>query len=184
MDRAVEGLIDHGVWGLILVAFMEASFFPVPPDLLLIPLTLLSPLKGLWYALLCTLSSTLGALFGRWIGLRLGRPILERFGSARQIEVVERWFRTYGGWAVAFAGLTPIPFKLFTIAAGVFEVRLRPVIAGSLLGRGLRFFFEVAVILMMGERAVEYLSRYSGWITFIGGILLIGWLFVRRRRRR
>ncbi len=180
----VDSFADHGMWGLIIVAFMEASFFPVPPDLILIPLTLINPVEGLWYALLCTLFSTLGALFGRWIGLKVGRPVLERFGSSKQIETVKRWFHSYGGWAVAFAGLTPIPFKVFTIASGVFGVRLRPVILGSLVGRGLRFFFEVFAIITMGDNAVEYLRQYSGWITFIGGVLLIIWLFFRRKAHR
>ncbi len=183
LNTVIDFFFEYGVWGLALVAFIEASFFPIPPDIFLIPLALAKPIMGFWYALICTLSSTLGAVFGRWIGLKVGRPFLNKLGSEGQIKTVESWFRNYGGWAVAFAGLTPIPFKLFTIASGVFEVHLRQLIIGSLLGRSLRFFFEVAVIVLMGEQAVEYLSQYSGPITFIGGLILIAWFFIRRLRR-
>ncbi|HHV62966.1 MAG TPA: DedA family protein [Firmicutes bacterium] len=182
LNTIVEGLASYGIWGLVVVAFIEASFFPVPPDILLIPLALIDPLKALWYALLCTLASTAGGVFGQWIGLKAGRPLLEHFASQRHIHLVEKWFKRYGGLAVAFAALTPIPYKVFTIAAGVFKVGVRPVIWGSLLGRGLRFFFEAGMILLMGKHAVDYLARYSGPITFMAGVILVAWLVIRQRR--
>lgn len=179
----LEMLTRYGVWGLVVVAFAEASFFPVPPDTLLIPLALVRPSQALFYALLTTLFSTAGGLFGRWIGLKAGRPLLERFASAKTIRDLEGWFRHYGGWAVAFAALTPIPYKAFTLASGVFGVAVPPVLWGSLAGRGLRFFFEAIMVMLLGEQALDFLARYTGPVTLVGGLALVGWLVLRRRQR-
>lgn len=183
MEPLAQMLTYYGVWGLVAVAFAEASFFPIPPDALLIPLALINPSQALTYALLTTLFSTAGGLFGRWIGLRAGRPLLERFASAKRIREIEGWFSRYGGWAVAFAALTPIPYKAFTIASGVFGVAVQPVLWGSLAGRGLRFFFEAIVIIVLGDRAVDFLARYTGPVTLVAGLALVAWLLLRRRRR-
>jgi membrane protein YqaA with SNARE-associated domain len=183
MPPAAEWLGQYGLWGLALVAFIEAIFFPVPPDVLLIPMAVVSPSQGLLYALITTLSSTAGGLVGRWLGMKAGRPLLARFASARAIRQVEAWFAQYGGWAVAFAALTPVPYKVFTIASGVFGVGLLPVLWGSLGGRGARFFFEAVVIMALGNEAVELLGRYSGPITLGAGLLVVLWLLLRHRRK-
>lgn len=184
MDELVNLLIEYGVVGLAVVAFAEAFFFPVPPDALLVPLTLMAPERGFWYALSCTFASTAGALFGHFLGKQAGRPLLMRFAKKR-LTRVEDLFRQYGGWAVAFAALTPVPFKIFTIAAGVFLVRRRIVFVSSLLGRGIRFLFEVLVVDFMGSTAVAFLKDYLGPITFGIGVLLIGWAgWCAWRRRR
>ncbi|MBC7347000.1 MAG: DedA family protein [Clostridia bacterium] len=183
MEQLMDLLTGYGVWGLAVVAFVEASFFPVPPDVLLIPLALMQPSLALVYAVVTTLSSTAGGLFGRWIGLKAGRPLLARFASGKRIQEVETWFERYGGWAVAFAALTPVPYKVFTIAAGVFRVPVLPVLWGSLGGRAVRFFFEALVIMFLGEKALDFLARYTGPLTLAGGLLLVAWLVWRRRRR-
>ncbi|MDH7577473.1 MAG: VTT domain-containing protein [Bacillota bacterium] len=174
MNELADLLLEYGAAGLIVVAFAEASFFPVPPDALLIPLVLVEPRRGIWYAFLCTVASAGGGLFGHFLGKRAGRPLLERLSRGRRLDRIEDLFQKYGGWAVAFAALTPIPYKVFTIAAGVFLVRRRVVFVSSLLGRGLRFFFEALLVDLMGPAAVNFLKRYSEPVTFGLGVLLLG----------
>src|SRR3989338_4669918 len=113
--------LPFGEAGLFAVAFMESSFFPIPPDLLLIPLVLLNPQLGLWYALVCTIGSVLGAVLGYYIGIKGGRPILIRLAGKEKTDKTARYFRKYGDWAIGIAAFTPIPYKVFTIAAGVFR---------------------------------------------------------------
>lgn len=181
---AQGALAAYGVWGLVLVAFTEAICFPIPPDAILLPLALTSPQRALWYALICTLASTAGGLVGRQLGLLLGRPLLARLATATQIDRVDGWFQRYGGWAVGLAALTPIPYKVFTIAAGVFYMGLGPVLWGSLLGRGVRFFLEGGVVLLLGSAAPYYLNRYLGPATLIlGTLVVLLWLVGRRLRR-
>ncbi len=188
MDDLVEFLLQYGLAGLLVVAFVEASFFPVPPDALLIPLVLLKPGRGLWYAFLCTLASAAGGLFGHFLGKLAGRPLLEHYVQGRRLARIEDLFQKYGGWAVAFAALTPVPYKVFTIAAGVFLVRRRIVFVSSLLGRGVRFFFEALVVDLMGPAAVALLKKYSGPVTFGLGVLLVGaavwYTWYRQKRSR
>ncbi len=174
MNGFIEFLLQYGLTGLILVAFAEASFFPIPPDTLLVPLVLVEPGRGFWYAFVCTIASAAGSLFGHFLGKQAGRPLLERFVQGSRLARVEDLFQKYGGWAVAFSALTPVPYKVFTVAAGVFFVKPRVVFVGSLLGRGLRFFFETLVVDIMGPTAVAFLKNYSGPATFGLGVLLIG----------
>ncbi|MBE0466208.1 MAG: DedA family protein, partial [Candidatus Desulforudis sp.] len=158
-------LAEYGIWGLIVLTFAEASFLPVFPEVLLIPMSLFNPTLAPLYALAATLSSTAGGLFGRWLGLKAGRPLLERFVSAGRIKNVEHWFQRYGGWAVGLAALTPVPYKVFTIASGVFGVPVRLVFWGSLLGRGIRFSLQAFAIFFLGEDAEDFLTRHTEELT-------------------
>ncbi len=173
LEQLTHFFLAYGVFGLVVVAFAEASFFPVPPDALLIPLVLADPAAAPFYAALCTLSSSLGGLFGYYIGKAAGRPLLERLARGRRLRQLEELFHQYGGWAVAFAALTPVPYKLFTIAAGVFLARRRAVLLGSLLGRGCRFFFEVLVLELAGPPALAFLRREVDLVTLGLGLLLV-----------
>ncbi|NPV54117.1 MAG: phosphatase PAP2 family protein [Firmicutes bacterium] len=170
----------YGILGLSVVAFAEASFFPVPPDVVLIPLCLMSPGLALWYAFLCTVFSTLGGVFGHVIGGAAGRPLLERLAGTTRTRQTEGLFARYGGWAILIAALTPIPYKVFTIASGVFRVSKVTLVWASLLGRGMRFFLEAAVIMIMGPAATQFLARYSGIITIgIAVALIVGYILSR-----
>lgn len=173
-------LAAYGLWGLIALTFAEASFLPVFPEVLFIPMVLINPSLGPFCALVATLSSTSGGLFGRWIGLKAGRPLLERLAPGRKARLIEDWFQRYGGWAVGLAALTPAPYKFFTIASGVFGVAARPVILGSLFGRGARFFAEALVIMLVGEPAEELLARYADELLLAGGLLLLAWVMWRQ----
>jgi undecaprenyl-diphosphatase len=186
LGEATRVLAQFGVGGLIITAFAEASFFPIPPDVILIPLCLLQPSQGFGYAFLTTLFSALGGLFGTFVGLRFGRPLLRRFASPERIHQVEKLFNRYGGWAVALAAITPIPYKVFTIAAGVFNVSPWVVLTASLGGRGLRFFLEAGAIYLWGEQATALLEKYFGPITVGIGVILVvaAFLFSRHPRHQ
>lgn len=171
----------YGLWGLLVLAFAESSFFPIPPDLLLIPLCLSSPAKALIYALLCTLASVAGGYLGYVLGKVIGQPLLYRFASARTVEKVESMFTRYGAWAMFLAGLTPIPYKVFTISAGIFAMRVPPFMLASLLGRGLRFFTEAILIMAIGEQAVRFISNNFEWLTMLMALLIIlGYMLYKR----
>lgn len=159
------------VW-LAAVSFAESSFFPVPPDVLLGPMALARPRRAWWLALLTTVASVAGALVGYAIGAglyhALALPLIEAYGVAAEYRQVAAWFATYGGWAVFLAGLTPIPYKVFTIAAGSLAMPLLPFVLASLAGRGLRFFGLAAVAYLGGERLFYALERWSPALFWAG----------------
>lgn len=165
INKMVDLLIQYGALGLFVVSFAESSFFPIPPDLILIPLSIINHRLALIYAALTTLSSVLGGLFGYYIGAKAGRPILKKLFSEERISKVKGYFDKYGGWAVAIAGLTPIPYKIFTISSGVFRIRKSVFVNASIIGRGIRFFAEGIIIYMMGDKAQEIISEYFDVLT-------------------
>jgi len=175
--------LKHGVLGLASVAFAEALFFPAPPDLILVPLCVLRPDLALWYALVCTVASALGGLcahgFGAWAGRRLiGRWVPE--GVSSRIEAL---FDRYGGWAVAFAGLTPLPYKAFAICSGAFGMKRTRMAAASLAGRGVRFFGEALLIMALGSSGLAVIQESFGEITVIAsGVIVAVWLVGRHAR--
>jgi membrane protein YqaA with SNARE-associated domain len=179
-------LLDYGVWGLILVSFADSSFFPIPPDVLLIPLAIANPENALLYALYTTVASVIGALFGWWIGKKLGRPILVYLFSEERIQKVEEYFMKYGPMALLIAGLTPVPYKIFTIFSGVSGVKIRVLVIWSIIGRGIRFFLEGAIILALGAKAKPFIEENFTMLTLTaGGILLLAYiiyLVIRKKK--
>ncbi len=173
----------HASWVLFLLAFAEASFFPVPPDLLLLLLCLSLPERSFRYALICTSGSVLGGAFGFFIGLKfwsIAEGILYRYIEPATFQQVREYFLQYQGWAVAVAGFTPIPYKVFTIAAGFFRVNFWIFLTASLLSRGARFFAEAAILYFFGQRAKVFIERYFNLVTIaVVLILLIGYLLLR-----
>ncbi|BCB02067.1 YqaA family protein [Bacillus sp. KH172YL63] len=180
-------LLDYGVWGLILVSFADSSFFPIPPDVLLIPLAIANPEGALLYALYTTVASVIGALFGWLIGKKLGRPILVRLFSEERIQKVEEYFTKYGPMALLIAGLTPIPYKIFTIFAGVSGVKIRVLVIWSIIGRGIRFFLEAAIILTLGAKAKPFIEENFTFLTLAaGGVLIViylVYLFIKKKKQ-
>ncbi|MEK4027092.1 YqaA family protein [Pseudobacillus sp. FSL P4-0506] len=173
-----EWLLEYGLLGLILVAFTESSFFPIPPDVILLPLALADPDRALLFALYTTIASVLGALLGWLIGRKLGRPILLKFVSEELILKVEDLFKRYGPLAILIAGFTPIPYKVFTIFAGVAKIRIRVLLIWSLIGRGLRFFLEGLIIFWLGEQAKPFIEENFTMLTIAGGLLIVIIFFI------
>lgn len=172
-------------WALLALAFAEASFFPVPPDTLQIALSLLTPQASLGYAALSTVGSVLGGAFGYLLGWKGGRPILDRLVAEEKIRLVEDYYERYSVWAIAIAGFTPIPYKLFTISAGVFTITFRTFILVSLISRGARFFLVGILLYQFGEPIQNLLARYFNLASLIFAVLLIGgFLAIHQLARR
>lgn len=174
--------LPYGPWGLFIVAFMESSFFPVPPDLLLIILSLADPNKALWLAVIATIGSVLGGMFGYLIGYVGEKTLLERFVSKEKIARVHNMFDRYGGWAIFIAAFTPIPYKIFTIAAGVFYINFKRFVIASIFGRGMRFFIEAIFIFYFGSRFIGFLDKNFNLISLITIPIIIIYLIYRYKK--
>lgn len=149
-----------GVPGLALNSFIESFFLVPPPDFLLIAMDLAKPEKALYYALVCTIASILGGIVGYLIGLIGGRPVFNWIfrKNPEQFEHVEKMYNEYGSFAVFFAGFTPIPYKVFTIASGILKMNFFKFCIASFFGRGARFFLVSFVLMMFGETIKQYLE--------------------------
>jgi membrane protein YqaA with SNARE-associated domain len=170
----------YGGVALFLNAVAESSFFPLPPDVLLIALSILRPPLSFVYAAICSVGSVLGGVLGYFLGLKGGRPLLRRFISEERIRFVERYYQKYDIWAVGIAGFSPIPYKAFTISAGVFVLDLKRFILISLVSRSGRVFLVGFVIFLFGEMAKTFLTKYIDTfsIAFVA-LLILGFLAVR-----
>lgn len=168
-----EWLLEYGLWGLIIVSFADSSFFPIPPDVLLIPMGIANPDRAIYYAFLTTVASVLGALLGWIIGKKLGRPVLTYFFKEDKIQKVEYYFSKYGPMAILVAALTPVPYKIFTIFAGISNVRISTLVIWSIIGRGARFFAEALLIVYLGVQAKVFIDENFGLLTIIGGIAIV-----------
>jgi undecaprenyl-diphosphatase len=173
-----------GEAGLFIIAFVESSVFPIPPDIVLIPLVLFTPSLGLYYAAISTIGSVVGGIAGYYIGLKGGRPLARKLFSESKINRVESYFEKYGAWAVLIAAFTPIPYKVFTIASGIVKLDLKRFTVASIIGRGARFFAEAIVIMVWGEQLLQFLLEYFEIITLIIGAGIIGIAIMVRKMRK
>jgi membrane protein YqaA with SNARE-associated domain len=185
----MSGLVDwvvgwaqspSGTTALFLIALAESSFFPIPPDILLIAMALISPEKAFFLAFVCSAGSLLGGIVGYLIGWVGGRPLLHRLFKEEKINTVKRAFEKYEVGAIAVAGFTPIPYKVFTLSAGTFEIPFRPFVVVSALSRSARFFLVGTFIYLWGERVKVLLEKYFNWFTLVFMALLIGGFAVVR----
>lgn len=161
-----------------LMSFAESSFFPIPPDTLMIPMSLVNTKISLLLALLTTVASVIGGVFGYFIGLKGGRPIVKKFISEEKLYQVKLLYQKYDVWAIVVAGFSPIPYKIFTIAAGLFELDLKRFMIASFIGRGGRFFLVGSLIYIFGDKINYFLKNYLE-IFIIGlTVLLIGGFIV------
>lgn len=176
----VESFADkpYGGVALFVLAFAESSFFPIPPDVLLIPLCLGDPSKAFWFAGICTVGSVLGGAFGYGLGYWGGRPLVRRMFRAEKVAAVERLYDKYNAWATGIAGLTPLPYKIFTVSGGAFAINFRVFLIASLISRGLRFFAVAALLYVFGEPIRTFIDDNLGWLSVAFVILLIAgfWL--------
>ena len=162
---------------LVAIAFIESSVFPIPPDVLLIALALSAPTRAFRFALWCTLGSVLGGLFGYFIGYALWSTfepfIVGPVFSREKFEAVTGMYKDNGELAVFIAAFTPIPYKVFTVAAGVAKLNLLGFTGASIVGRGGRFLLVAAVIRLAGPRAKELIDKYFDVVTIVTGLLLV-----------
>ena len=168
----------HALMALMAVAFAESSFFPIPPDILLIPMILARP-RGAWrLAALCTLASVAGGLLGYAIGYFLfdaiGRPILQYNHAMAGYEALKAGFAQWGVWIIIVKGMTPIPYKLVTIASGAVQFSLVSFIGASIISRSLRFFLVAALLWQFGDAAREFIERRLMMVTTLFAVALIG----------
>ena len=167
----------HAVWALVAVAFAESSFFPIPPDLLLIPMVLAQRARAWLLAGVCTVSSVAGGLFGYAIGYflfdALGGPLLELWGNEGKLATFERYRDEWGAWIVIAGGFTPLPYKLITIAGGAGKLDIGVFILCSLLARGLRFYIVAALLWQFGPPARAFIERHLGWMALAAVAILV-----------
>ncbi len=172
---------------LFCVAFAEASFFPIPPDVLLIPMILARPLRAWWLALACTVGSVIGGLFGYWIGAELlnqvAMPVVRFYHAEHAYAAFLAFYAKWGFWAILLKGLTPIPFKLVTIAAGAAHFDLGAFVLACIITRGGRFFlFEALPLRIFGDAARAFIERRLVLVTSavaaaaVGGVLALRFL--------
>ncbi len=173
----------HAPYYLSVLSFAESSFFPIPPDVMLAPMSIAKPKRAFYFAFITTLASVLGGILGYFIGLYFFEwiePVLHQLGYWDKFLTVKEWFVEWGFWAVFLAGLSPIPYKLFTVSAGVLSMALLPFIAASIVGRGARFFL-VAALMAYGGAKLE--AKLRPWIERIGwavvGLAAILYFFLR-----
>jgi len=153
---------------LALVAFIESSVFPIPPDVMIIPMVLADRRKAWLIAGICTIASVAGGLLGYVIGAfawdTIGQPLLEIYGKQDSFETFRLWFEKYGFMAVFGAGLTPFPYKVITIASGFSHINLAVFMTASVVSRGGRFFLEAALLRLMGDRAQALIEQHFALI--------------------
>jgi membrane protein YqaA with SNARE-associated domain len=170
----------YALAALFVFAFWESSFFPLPPDPLLIAMAVGKPQLALWFATVCTAASVLGAMLGYLIGLKGGRPIAEKLFKQERIDTASGLYQRYDAWAVGAAAVTPIPFKVFTISAGIARVNFKRFVLASVVGRGARFFAVGGAVFFFGPAIQEALDQYFEYFT-IGFLVLVVLGFVAVR---
>ncbi|MFY0661368.1 MAG: DedA family protein [Shimia sp.] len=173
-------LADHprALWALAIVSFAESSFFPIPPDVLMIPMILARPNRAWLIAVVALVSSVIGGLFGYAIGYfafeQIGEPILQSLGKADAVAEFSTRFNDFGFWAVLGAGVTPFPYKVITIMSGFTHMPLMTFMATSVLARGIRFFLVAALLRKFGEPVRDFIEQRLGLVATLFLILLFG----------
>jgi membrane protein YqaA with SNARE-associated domain len=189
LRRLYDGTISlaasrHATRALAAVSFIESSFFPIPPDVLLIPMVLADRRRAWSLALICTISSVLGGFLGYAIGYfafdAIGMPLLRFYGGIDQFEALRVLYEHWGAWLIIIKGATPIPFKLVTIASGAFHFDLLTFAVCAMISRGIRFFLIAGLLWRFGEPIRDFIERrltlvFSiGVAAVVGGFLLVG----------
>jgi membrane protein YqaA with SNARE-associated domain len=172
------------MWMMAAISFAESSFFPLPPDILMIPMILAQPRRAWWIATVCTVASVIGGFVGYAIGYFLfdavGRPVLEFYHAMGRYEALKTAFAQWGSWIIILKGLTPIPFKLVTIASGVAQFDLLAFTVACLVSRSLRFFLLAALLWRFGDPVREFIERRLMLVTSAIAAALVGGFLVLR----
>ena len=171
----------HALPALALASFLESSVFPIPPDLLMIPMIIATPSRAFMIAAVCLASSVAGGMFGYLIGLELydalGAPVLEFFGYETHFARFAESYNEYGAWAVLFAGVTPFPYKVITILSGATGLNFQVFVISSIIARGARFFIVAALLWRFGEPMREFIEAKLGLLFTLAVVLLVGSYF-------
>ncbi|WP_237155211.1 YqaA family protein [Oryzibacter oryziterrae] len=177
----------RALWWLALVSFAESSFFPIPPDVILVPMVLARRDRAFLYALVCTLASVAGGILGYFIGLWLydsvGLWLIQLYGYGQKMDSFRATFADYGVWIILIKGLTPIPFKLVTIASGFAAFNFPLFILLCAITRGFRFFVEAALLRMFGEPVRDFIEKRLEWVmmgvlvAIVGGFVIAKYTF-------
>ncbi|MEE8449600.1 MAG: VTT domain-containing protein [Thermodesulfobacteriota bacterium] len=158
------------------LAFVESIFFPLPPDALLVLLGLAAPRRALRYALMCLGGSITGGMVGYFLGLKfwqLGQPLVSAYVSSHTFEQIRQYFVSYDAWAIAIAGFTPIPYKVFTLSAGFFRIDFSTFVIASALSRGARFFLVGGLLFLFGPIAETFIRRYFNLLSLALLVLVV-----------
>lgn len=165
-------------WALGTVSFIESSFFPIPPDVMLIPMVLSDRQKAWWYATIATVTSVIGGLLGYAIGYfayeAIGKPILEFYGREHALDSFIQFVHEYGVPAIIIKGATPIPFKVVTIAAGVAKMDLLAFVGASIIARAMRFYLVAGLLYFFGQPIREFIERRLTFVTTTFVVVLVG----------
>lgn len=168
----------HALFFLFVVAFVESSFFPIPPDIMLIPMILATPAKAWRIAAVATAASVIGGYFGYMIGVfgydLIAKPILSFYGYLHQFDVFKGYYHEWGAWIVFGAGLTPFPYKVVTIASGAVHLNIWVFGVASLLARGGRFFLVAWLLKKYGEPMKVFIEKNLGMLSVLFVLLLLG----------
>ena len=169
-------------WFLGIISFAESSFFPIPPDIILIPMVLAKRTKAFFFALICTLSSVVGGAFGYCIGFLLfnsvGILLINFYDLTEGVNIFKDYYNVYGAWIVIIAGFTPFPFKVITIASGLFQLNFIIFILCSILSRGARFYLVAGLLYLFGEKIKLLIEKYFNILTILFFVLLIGSILI------
>ncbi|PCI34278.1 MAG: cytochrome B [Alphaproteobacteria bacterium] len=175
LDKAEH---PRALWILAAFSFAESSFFPIPPDILLIPMVLAAPTRAWRIALVCSIASVFGGIFGYYIGYALfetaGQPIIDFYGMQEKFIWFQAKYNEWGAWIVGLAGFTPIPYKVFTIASGLTQLDLTTFIVASALSRAARFFLVAALLWKFGTPIRIFIEKRLGLLTLLFFALLAG----------
>lgn len=163
---------------LFVISFIESSFFPIPPDIMIIPMVLATPKEAYKIAGVATVASVLGGYFGYFIGVYgfelIARPLLEFYGYMKQFGEFENYYHEYGAWIVFGAGITPFPYKIITIASGVVRLNLVVFTIASVIARGMRFYFIAWLLKRFGDPMKVFIEKNLNLLSILFLLLLIG----------
>jgi len=174
----------HAIWVMGVMSFAESSFFPVPPDVLLVPMMLADRRRIFWLATVATLTSVIGGYLGYAIGYfaydTFGETIITTLSTQASFDNLKLFFARYGLWAIILKGLTPIPFKLVTILSGFLHFNLAQFTIASIVARGLRFYIEGIVLYCFGERGRAFIEKRLTLVTTVSAGVIVGGVLVIR----
>lgn len=156
-----------------LLSFSESSFFLIPPEVLVIPMGIAVPEKALWLGLYISLLSLFGAMFGYFLGQKGGRPILKKLFKEKHTKSVENMFKKYDSKAIFIAAFTPIPFKVFTLSAGAFDLDYKRFIIASIIGRTSRYMILMGLIFFFGENIRYFIEHQLDMVVGVGTVILL-----------